>query len=95
VGCALQGKLAEQKVCSDRVARCRYSKGLIKKFQCGPDAWIQMALQLAYYREQVRRDTCEITREAMECTTMHSIRVVSARERGGVLTSRVRRGTWT
>ena len=31
----------------------RYGKGLMKKHKCGPDAWIQMALQLAYYRDQV------------------------------------------
>lgn len=29
-----------------------YGKGFMKKQQCGPDAWIQMALQLAYFRDQ-------------------------------------------
>ena len=29
-----------------------YGKGFIKKQKCGPDAWIQMALQLAYFRDQ-------------------------------------------
>jgi carnitine O-palmitoyltransferase 1 len=30
----------------------RYGKGLVKKAKCGPDAWLQMALQLAYFRDQ-------------------------------------------
>eukprot|EP00293_Proteomonas_sulcata_P010653 CAMPEP_0184299254 /NCGR_PEP_ID=MMETSP1049-20130417/9893_1 /TAXON_ID=77928 /ORGANISM="Proteomonas sulcata, Strain CCMP704" /LENGTH=657 /DNA_ID=CAMNT_0026609627 /DNA_START=128 /DNA_END=2101 /DNA_ORIENTATION=+ len=29
-----------------------YGKGFVKKQKCGPDAWIQLALQLAYYRDQ-------------------------------------------
>lgn len=29
-----------------------YSKGLIKKAGISPDAWIQTALQLAYFRDQ-------------------------------------------
>jgi len=29
-----------------------YGKGFVKKQKCGPDAWIQMALQLAYFRDQ-------------------------------------------
>lgn len=27
-----------------------YGKGLIKQFKCSPDAWVQMVIQLAYYR---------------------------------------------
>lgn len=27
-----------------------YGKGAIKKFKCSPDAWVQMMIQLAYYR---------------------------------------------
>ena len=30
-----------------------YGKGLMKQHKCGPDAWIQLALQLAYFRDQV------------------------------------------
>jgi len=33
-----------------------YGKGLIKTFNCGPDAWIQMALQIAYFRDQGHLD---------------------------------------
>lgn len=29
-----------------------YSKGFIKKVKLSPDGWLQMALQLAYYRDQ-------------------------------------------
>ena len=29
-----------------------YSKGFIKKCKYSPDAWMQMALQLAFYRDQ-------------------------------------------
>jgi len=29
-----------------------YGKGFMKRHKCGPDAWIQLALQLAYYRDQ-------------------------------------------
>ncbi|UIZ23560.1 hypothetical protein KXD40_007671 [Peronospora effusa] len=32
------------------ISHTEYSKGLIKKFRVSPDAFIQMALQLAYYR---------------------------------------------
>ncbi|EGD77282.1 hypothetical protein PTSG_12715 [Salpingoeca rosetta] len=31
-----------------------YSKGFMKKCKVSPDAWLQMALQLAYYRDQGR-----------------------------------------
>ena len=34
----------------------RYGKGLVKKAGVSPDAWIQMALQLAYFRDQGRFD---------------------------------------
>ena len=33
-----------------------YGKGFVKRQGCGPDAWIQMALQLAYFRDQGRLD---------------------------------------
>eukprot|EP01061_Rhynchopus_euleeides_P046471 TRINITY_DN8835_c0_g1_i1.p2 TRINITY_DN8835_c0_g1~~TRINITY_DN8835_c0_g1_i1.p2 ORF type:complete len:821 (+),score=385.82 TRINITY_DN8835_c0_g1_i1:45-2507(+) len=33
-----------------------YGKGLVKKAKVSPDAWIQMALQLAYFRDQGRFD---------------------------------------
>ena len=36
----------------DGQAEPGYGKGFIKKQGCGPDAWIQMALQLAYFRDQ-------------------------------------------
>mmetsp|Transcript_4768 Transcript_4768/g.11175 ORF Transcript_4768/g.11175 Transcript_4768/m.11175 type:complete len:838 (-) Transcript_4768:226-2739(-) len=29
-----------------------YGKGFMKKHRCGPDAWIQLALQIAYFRDQ-------------------------------------------
>ena len=32
----------------------KYSKGYMKKCKVSPDAWLQMALQLAYYRDQNR-----------------------------------------
>ena len=31
-----------------------FGKRLIKKFRCSPDAYVQLALQLANYRDQVR-----------------------------------------
>ncbi|KAH9589309.1 Choline/carnitine acyltransferase domain [Trypanosoma melophagium] len=34
----------------------KYGKNLPKKFGCSPDAWIQMAMQLAYFRNQGRFD---------------------------------------
>ena len=30
-----------------------YGKGFCKRQKCGPDAWIQMALQVAFRRDQV------------------------------------------
>lgn len=33
-----------------------YGKGMAKRAKCSPDAWIQMALQLAYFRNQGRFD---------------------------------------
>jgi len=33
-----------------------YGKEVCKKAKCSPDAWIQMAMQLAYYRDQSRFD---------------------------------------
>src|SRR5699024_8095127 len=37
-----------------------YGKGLIKKFKCSPDSYIQMILQLAYYKKHgVNRPTYE------------------------------------
>jgi len=30
----------------------KYGKGVCKKAQCSPDGWLQMAMQLAYYRDQ-------------------------------------------
>eukprot|EP01059_Diplonema_ambulator_P025135 TRINITY_DN42123_c0_g1_i1.p1 TRINITY_DN42123_c0_g1~~TRINITY_DN42123_c0_g1_i1.p1 ORF type:complete len:831 (+),score=333.13 TRINITY_DN42123_c0_g1_i1:45-2495(+) len=33
-----------------------YGKGLVKKMGCSPDAWIQLALQVAYFRDQGRFD---------------------------------------
>jgi carnitine O-acetyltransferase len=27
-----------------------YSKGMMKKFKCSPDAYVQMIIQLAYYK---------------------------------------------
>jgi carnitine O-palmitoyltransferase 1 len=33
-----------------------FGRGLVKKAKCGPDPWVQMALQLAYFRDQGRFD---------------------------------------
>jgi len=39
----------------------RYGKGLIKRCKVSPDAYIQMALQLAYYRVTVSRHYCAVS----------------------------------
>mmetsp|Transcript_5605 Transcript_5605/g.10883 ORF Transcript_5605/g.10883 Transcript_5605/m.10883 type:complete len:824 (-) Transcript_5605:763-3234(-) len=58
----LDAKDFTKKLCEDlqlivvchRTSEGGYGKGFIKKQKCSPDAWIQMALQLAWQRDQGR-----------------------------------------
>ena len=42
------------KQCQVDAEKKGFGKRLIKKFRCSPDAYVQLALQLANYRDQVR-----------------------------------------
>jgi len=54
---AITSSLQQSKVAIDNLELnvkvfCAYGKNVPKAAKCGPDAWIQMALQLAFFRDQ-------------------------------------------
>jgi len=65
-----------------------YGKGFMKKMRCGPDAWIQLALQLAYYRDQ---GALHLTYESAAVRLFNegrteTIRAVTSESKAAVLT---------
>eukprot|EP00960_Hanusia_phi_P057787 763663-Hanusia_phi.AAC.5 len=72
---------------SCEVSQGGYGKGFMKKHKCSPDAWIQVALQIAYYRD---RGSLALTYEAAAVRLFNegrteTIRSVSVESKNAVM----------